>query len=108
MDDQLLTHAGVASKEFGLGQFDVVEQSAKDSLSKGMMHPWCEAGRSRGGFAKSGGLTWADWSEVKVLGVNQLCGHTEGREIREKVGAMGDAGCRSVCMDTQRRAFWLD
>ncbi len=109
VDDWLLTHAGVASKEFGPGQFDLVEQSAKDSLSRGMMHPWYEAGRSRGGFAKLGGLTWADWSEAKVLGVNQLCGHTEAREIRVKVGDMGDAGFRSVCMDTQRRHFgWIE
>lgn len=46
----------------------------------GSLHPWLQAGMSRGGYANQGGLTWADMGEhVKAndpTGPPQICGHT--------------------------------
>lgn len=48
----------------------------------GRLHPWLQAGQSRGGDAKVGGLTWADMREHERLiaensfGPGQICGHT--------------------------------
>lgn len=111
----LLTHAGIVPKrakvppgEHFSNWMTKQEIEIREALHQGVPHAWLEAGYSRGGsiHAASGGLVWADWSEMGVLpGVDQLCGHSEDSKIRR----IEKDGNHSICMDTRRKHLgWID
>lgn len=78
-----------------------MEERALENLWFGQVDPLFSVGRSRGGWAKVGGVTWLDFNDefVPIPGLNQLVGHTRGTEIRTN-----DTGASmNSCIDTHLR-----
>ena len=85
----LFTHAGCTKKWFEQNQFEVPEGNIADflnnlSLSSEGRRDLTDIGRSRGGYAPSGGPMWADWNddfgwwyEELYPGLIQIFGHTQ-------------------------------
>ena len=93
----LFSHAGLTN------QFHIphrIEKSLKEAMSeaeKGKLHPLFAAGIDRGGTAITGGITWCDWDNFEpIKGFNQVCGHTQDKNIRIKV----DTNSINYCIDT--------
>ena len=78
----LLTHAGVNQEMLEYEGYSSVEDYLNDTEKKDRFD-WC--GWARGGHRPRGGLRWNDynWEFIPVPGVNQVFGHTRGKEIRE-------------------------
>lgn len=86
----LFTHAGVSSVWYEDSR-QVIGELTADNLNR-LAHSEegikaiAEVGRLRGGWAKAGGILWADYDEVAASepleGVLQIFGHTQNREMR--------------------------
>ena len=107
VDGWLLSHAGVAaehwptmdSPEDSLG---LLEEKCKAALAM-MRHgqqPLLAAGKSRGGDALKGGLTWLDWNEEfsDDLPLPQIVGHTADEAGARQKG-------RSWCIDGHQSCY---
>ena len=93
LDSWLLTHAGLDAGFLpakvktlkNIGKF-LTNQSvvASAALESGKTHWFFVAGRSRGGYALKGGLTWCDFimEFMPIRGVDQIVGHREVHEPR--------------------------
>jgi hypothetical protein len=95
VDGWLLSHAGWCLNEpltTGL-EADIIA-----IMNKGGTHPALGAGYTRGGTQAKGGLTWCDWRDefTPVEGINQIVGHTIGREVREN----HTEDSKNYCIDT--------
>ncbi len=97
--DYLCSHAGIHPNLLhpihGFSKESLLETEvhALSWLKFGKIHPLVAPGRSRGGYADIGGVTWMDWSEFKhIEGLNQIVGHTPAPEIRQVMG--------NYCVDT--------
>jgi hypothetical protein len=93
----LVSHAGLTS-EHGWGWHDAaaVEAHLASAWTLTPTAPIFSAiGPGRGGFQRSGGILWADWSEPKRSTFRQLVGHTPGSAHRRRRG--------SVCIDLGAR-----
>ena len=96
--DYLCSHAGVHNYfhelfSNGMPVKTWLEDVAKRAMDKAWalqpVHPLLEAGRSRGGYSKHGGIIWCDVNEfVPILGVKQIFGHTPCRKPKWII--MGD------------------
>jgi hypothetical protein len=62
------------------------DEALKD-ISNGHANSWLNAGFSRGGVQRAGGLIWLDWNEEfePIPNINQIVGHTEHRKPEEKI-----------------------
>jgi hypothetical protein len=60
--------------------------------------PFIAAGRGRGGPARVGGVDWLDWETefIPINGLNQIVGHSNGKEVRVKKGL----DSVNYCVDT--------
>jgi len=124
VDGWLLSHAGV-HKHFahavrGLAPDYIDERCAiaMQRLKSGMIDEWLGAGFDRGGPQAVGGIIWLDWRSFHpITDLNQLVGHTNGREVRynhtirqsntsPKKGK-GKYLSRNVCIDTHLRHIAL-
>ena len=66
--------------------------------AKRSIDPILGAGEDRGGMQLFGGPLWMDFgSLVPIPGINQIVGHTPGREVRENHGP----GSRNYCLDVK-------
>jgi len=76
----LISHAGISQR-----LLDATDETLEEYLSAGAFD---QIGRSRGGYAPSGGLYWCDWDMdfVPVEGTSQIVGHTRGDGVRELEG----------------------
>jgi hypothetical protein len=104
VDGWLLTHAGwneyFAHPERGNCRdwIDEVCAECLQELKCDRMNGLVAAGRSRGGIAPAGGVTWQDWGELRpIRGLHQVVGHTPSLDIRRK----GDADGSAICLDTR-------
>lgn len=72
--------------------------AARANMYAGLRHPFLEAGVSRGGNQKYGGILWQDWSELEPIpGFHQLVGHTcHPDNVRSKI----TADSHNWCLDT--------
>lgn len=87
--DYLCSHAGVHNyynTMFSNGASikewlePVAKRAMDDAFALKPVHPLLEAGKSRGGYARHGGIIWCDFYEFKpIFGVNQIFGHTPRR-----------------------------
>ncbi len=82
--DILLTHAGIS---FALMSFNPdVEKIATILNAEFAINPCADifsaCGPQRGGYAKSGGILWADYDEPKDQSIRQIFGHTQGDSVR--------------------------
>lgn len=93
VDDILISHAGLTP--WGLGRFESL--TTAQQYATAINELWLEdqddllfsrIGEKRGGWQKQGGILWADWSEPKPRNLRQLVGHTVGKEIRRRSGAI--------------------
>lgn len=88
-------------------------EEALDRVSKGFIDPWLNAGFTRGGLQRVGGIIWLDWNEEfePIPNINQIVGHTD-REIngewREYPGEKiakdkinGKVLSKNYCIDTR-------
>ncbi len=105
----LFTHAGL-SRAVTVGWDDwksgLIEanKEALAALRANESHWLFRAGTARGGFQRCGGITWCDWNEFEpILGLNQVFGHTPGREPRND----NSGGCFNVCLDTHFQHYAL-
>ena len=72
------------------------EQAVKKA-KKRVLDPILEAGQDRGGLQKFGGPLWMDWkSLVPIDGINQMVGHSAGRDVRKKLGTYSKNYCLDV------------
>jgi hypothetical protein len=97
IDGILVSHAGLTSRWGALCQ---TAEEAETWIARewaGNQHGplFSSIGSSRGGWDKSGGLLWADWSEPKRMAFNQLVGHTVGKTIRRR----NSHGHFATCID---------
>lgn len=89
----------------------------------GSLHPWLQAGMSRGGYANQGGLTWADMKEhvnsPDWCGPAQICGHTHLKDEPLKfynfrnlpVGPDYEKPCQREerhFIDTEAHVAWIE
>lgn len=95
--DILVTHAGLTSRWGGLVETaaEAEDWLTKEWESRRTALVFSAISRTRGGFDRSGGVLWADWSEPKRMAFSQLVGHTAGDEIRSR----GRSQHRAVCID---------
>ena len=64
---------------------------------EGELDPILGTGLDRGGRQRHGGPLWMDWNSfVPIPGVNQIVGHTPGRESRVKSGPDSENHCIDV------------
>lgn len=97
VDGWLLSHAGLHVYHRNPRLMEEQGEILKD-LAEGRVHMALHAGRSRGGNALHGGINWLDWREFEPIeGVRQICGHTQGAEVRQK----GE----NYCIDTGLRNY---
>lgn len=108
----LLSHAGfrLDNRQIALAadstlylDHAMTKTSVTADLSFGHMPLLLRAGRARMGQARFGGVTWLDWNEefVPIEGVNQIVGHTVGKEPRNKQGESSD----NWCLDTNLKHY---
>jgi hypothetical protein len=75
-----------------------IEYRAFAALGRGGVYPAIGAGRGRGGNQAVGGVTWLDWDREfeAIPGVNQIVGHSHGKEPR----AIRTKDSENWCIDT--------
>ena len=96
----LLSHAGIHPAWIGeTGVAGILRRCAEavELAWEGEFDPILGAGLDRGGKQRHGGPLWMDWgSLVPVPGINQIVGHTPGREARMKIGPESENHCLDV------------
>lgn len=100
-----ITHAGwnpsTLHPVFGFDEKYLNEtcENALEAASIGVVHNILQPGMSRGGKMLLGGITWADWNMdfQPVEGMNQIVGHTMGREVRFNNGKDSTNVCIDCC-----------
>jgi len=102
-DEWLVTHAGAVQEVLPTGTSPTLDW-ANDLDSSAH---WI--GRSRGGFNYIGGIWWCDFNREfePIPGLNQIFGHTAGRDIRIKTGVNSINYCID-CLDSTKRFLTLD
>jgi hypothetical protein len=97
----LLSHAGVHPvwiEEPAMAKILLRCDEAMKRTARGNMDPILGAGVDRGGSLLFGGPLWMDWdSLVPIPGINQIVGHTPGREVRERTTKES----RNFCLDVK-------
>lgn len=110
VDGWLLTHAGLDCRHFENDpptkeQVDAFCEGGLAAIRAHKMHAALAAGRSRGGSARIGGITWQDWMDLgNPDGMKQICGHTHGKLIRQEED---DHGGIAICLDTRLSHYCL-
>ena len=87
-----ISHAGITDYHFSSpvegitdDYINYVCDTAMKSAEAGLNHGALRAGYLRGGELPIGGITWADWEEVKALkNILQIVGHTPNKKYRSK------------------------
>jgi len=93
----LITHAGISQNLLNSNHINLDEYLLKEDYN--------QIGRSRGGSSLCGGLYWCDWSEFDpVEGVDQIVGHSRGKDIREKSNNF----CIDVLEDSNPRGLLIE
>lgn len=95
----LLSHAGVDTSfiRWDLPTIDDQADKALELAKQGSTHPLFKAGMDRGGRAAIGGCTWIDWRSLEITDcMNQIVGHSFGKEVRFK----NSEKAQSACIDT--------
>lgn len=106
LDGWVYSHAGLDDEQIEATHSTAYEKFLR--ALKGQYEPWFSAGRSRGGYEAVGGITWRDWSEFQpVEGVNQIVGHTKGREVRSSVQVFPAGPSVNYCLDTHLKHYAL-
>jgi hypothetical protein len=105
----LVSHAGFNPKKVthpvtGITReyIDQVAEAALEKLRRRTMTDLVEAGEGRGGSRGAvGGVTWQDWNREfePIEGINQIVGHTRGREVRKKEGLNSENYCIDTLLD---------
>jgi DNA repair exonuclease SbcCD nuclease subunit len=100
----LMSHAGIASEfadplKIGSEEYyNTLTNQCFTRLKSKEMHYLVAAGEARGGRkGQVGGVTWLDWNSefTPIPGLNQIVGHTRGKEVRSKV----TDNSKNVCLD---------
>lgn len=101
--DWCLSHAGLHKTWFEHPISGITQSNTEELCKKALESIWSSsdpillAGRSRGGPQRVGGIVWLDWSEFEPIeNVNQIVGHTAGKEVRAKAGTAS----LNFCIDT--------
>jgi len=69
---------------------------AMQNARRHVVDPLLGAGMDRDGPQPFGGPLWMDWSSLTPIpGINQVVGHTPGRDVREKMKRRS----RNYCLD---------
>lgn len=109
VDGWLLSHAGIAFQFWPQGQsvdaaLAALEKESAHALvtMKRGPHPLLQAGKSRGGEAAIGGMTWLDWDEEfeDTLPLPQIVGHTPSNLGARQKG-------RSWCLDGNQTCYGI-
>ena len=99
-----LTHAGVHPCLFSKdvkSLAELITEGYQDTIHD-VFSPYFAAGRSRGGSAEYGGITWLDYREfTPIKGFSQIFGHTPSLEVRRIVGGSSD----NYCLDTHMKHY---
>jgi hypothetical protein len=108
----LLSHAGVHPSllnpilGFDKQSLQALEEEAMWKLRyTQQVTSFIAAGRGRGGPARVGGVDWLDWSSefVCISGLNQIVGHSFGKEVRTKKNGTRMPDSINYCVDTHLR-----
>jgi hypothetical protein len=108
----LLSHAGVhvsllnAILGFDKQSLLALEEEAMWKLRyTQQITTFIAAGRGRGGPARVGGVDWLDWTTEfqPISGLNQIVGHSFGKEVRCKKNGARMPDSINYCVDTHLR-----
>jgi hypothetical protein len=104
----LVSHAGLHPKfvhpVYGFEKWSLISAAEKIIIDL-KFHNYVDfllcAGSARGGSRPVGGITWLDWDKefVPILGLNQIVGHTQGRDVRWNPYDF-DMDSMNYCIDT--------
>jgi len=95
VDEYLITHAGLLPAHVEHLEDKSLESindflnrqtvKANKAMASGVNHWFWSAGQARGGFARHSGIVWTDWNYEfePIPGIAQICGHSNGRNIRQ-------------------------
>ncbi|WP_348546341.1 hypothetical protein [Chthoniobacter sp.] len=71
-------------------------EECMENARKHVIDPTFGVGVDRGGNQSVGGPLWMDWDNLEPFtGINQIVGHTSGKEAREKIRPKS----RNYCLD---------
>ena len=87
-----ISHAGITDYHFSHPVYGITDEYIKEVCDRAMQcaesriyNGVLSAGYMRGGSVPIGGITWADWEEVKALkNIRQIIGHSPHRKYRSK------------------------